>query len=341
MQFIVVRHSERIDEADKEAWKVQYNELYSQSVPCPVERSKKYYMNDPPITERGVTYATQAGEMVCRLISRAFSSTSPSSTQKRVCVYSSKMKRCVQTAVHVARKIIEGGESGASASPDGVCIHLSSGLSSVIQAVAKARGAFEFLTPAELDSISQDGIAFVDCDLPNTEHSLPCDDYVHTIQAILDRPISSTSPLTIHVLVGHRETIRGLVGVAGGVSYRFPLPSPVPAPYCCIGIFEMHNRNNSAGSSSNSTKDTTKTTSKSLQRASAVGSDKKVFILKLLLSCRGEQIYPPRAPPSTTATTNTTTNATSKHSSSTQTQPQRATQGQTKTSSAPSSLKKK
>ncbi|RYH05415.1 phosphoglycerate mutase family protein, partial [archaeon] len=245
MHFIVVRHSERIDEADKEEWKTHYNELYHHS-PCPVQRSKKYYMNDPPITDRGRVYAEQAAHTVSKLVSRlatpSFSLPTHTPTHALVRIYSSKMKRCVQTAVYVARMLREGGMGGLDEGKEGdgdgksrdgdrlyakgggvcagadgvcgdstgVCLYLTSGLSSVIKAVNMASGAFEFMAPAELDSIC-DGITYIDCDVPHTPYTLPCDDYVHTIHALLDRPIPShTHTLSVvNILVGHRETIRG------------------------------------------------------------------------------------------------------------------------------------
>eukprot|EP01031_Cornospumella_fuschlensis_P038779 gene38779-47155_t len=318
MQFVVVRHSERIDETDKEGWKAYYTDLFDQ-VPCPVSRSKKCFANDPPMTEKGVIYATQAGQLVWKIIgnaqAHARSKSPPGRIQLRV--YCSKMKRCVQTAVTMVRTI---KENAALAENIGVDPSSSGkvGLSSVIQAVAKARGAFEFMTPDELQHICE-GMTYVDCDVRHTPYTLPCDHYVHTIQTILERPplplpvpsvanvaSGDTAPvMTLHILVAHRETIRGLVGFNGGLPHPSPLPTPIiPAPYCCVGVYEARRDNNSLQlpKIGNKAGKTEKTEKKSLQRGSSAGrtreEDGVKFMLKCLWSCRGEQIYPMISPSS-------------------------------------------
>eukprot|EP01031_Cornospumella_fuschlensis_P037046 gene37046-44960_t len=338
MQFIVVRHSERIDEADKEGWKAYYTDLFDQ-VPCPVSRSKKCFASDPPMTEKGVIYATQAGQLVWRIIgnaqAHARSKSPPGRIQLRV--YCSKMKRCVQTAVTMVRAIKENaalaekvgvepnssgkvGEDGEETKvndvnthmQEDICLFLSSGLSSVIQVVAKARGAFEFMTPDELQHVCE-GMTYVDCDVRHTPYTLPCDHYVHTIQTILERPplplpvpsvanvaSTDTAPvMTLHILVAHRETIRGLVGFNGGLPHPSPLPTPIiPAPYCCVGVYEARRDNNSLQlpKIGNKAGKTEKTEKLSLQRGSSAGKRKEEdgvkFMLNCLWSCRGEQIYP-------------------------------------------------
>jgi broad specificity phosphatase PhoE len=242
--FFVIRHSERIDEANPKEWE-QILKSYSSSavtalrrdskgkelklpqIPStqtvstkglsprltpPVSlsnstllrRSKQFFAWDPPLsTDSGPIYANHAAETIFRMLSASLPTVN-------VRIYSSRLRRAVQTAVPLARRFQ-------------LPIYLSYGLSTIIPAVAKADGQFQFQSPEELTQEFPD-IQFISCDdRSNSEHYLPTDSWIEAIHVLLRRRTAIDS---INIIVGHRETIRGLAG------------EYMNTPYCAIAMFD-------------------------------------------------------------------------------------------------------
>jgi hypothetical protein len=258
--FFVIRHSERIDEASPKEWE-QILKSYSSSAatalrrvskgkelklpqipqkrPSPstqtvptkglsprltppaaviqatqLKRSKQFFACDPPLSsDKGPIFANHAAETVYSILSA-------SSPPVTVCIYSSRLRRAVQTAVPLARRFQ-------------LPIHLSYGLSTIIPAVANAHGQFQFQSFEILTQEFPD-IQFISCDdRSNSKTYLPTDSWIEAIRVLLRRRMTIDC---INIIVGHRETIRGLAG------------EYMKTPYCAIAMFDRSSLNESGPS---------------------------------------------------------------------------------------------
>eukprot|EP01039_Chlorochromonas_danica_P003961 gene3961-4333_t len=221
----VVRHSEREDEVNKKEWENTVERIYR--LHRPNQRNKIYFSQDPPITrERGRHYAEEVAVTLQGLISRrddegGAGGGGGGSGVPQVVLFASRMRRAVQTAYPLAQRL-------------GLPIHLSTGLARVIPAVERAAGRFQFSTAQELASDCP-GVTFIDCDTSTADYPLSTTSWKSAIDSI-----NQLVPVdVIPIIVGHRETIRGLVG------------EKVATPYCCIGTFRR--RRSSSSSVTNTT----------------------------------------------------------------------------------------
>lgn len=247
--FYVLRHSERLDETDSKAWEKLIHKTYptdnnnskpissihtatlsstnkhpsstSSTIKKPLThsnpslplRAKIYFTQDPPLSSNGLLIANNAANTLYQMITATTSTTSSTSSSSSsstisIRLFCSKLQRAIQTAIPIAKLFH-------------IPIYLSAGLATVISSVHKTHGKFEFLTIDELQTRYPD-IEFIDCDQSNDPKiQLSSKHWIETIHQI-NQPIRNT----INIIVGHRETIRGLAG------------EHVETPYCAIGIFE-------------------------------------------------------------------------------------------------------
>lgn len=194
--LIVVRHSERLDEVDKAAWREYLRAEESRG--C-----RAHCRSDPIISPTtGVVYASEAASTLKAM---------PECNQP-VKLYASKLRRAAQTAAVIAREL-------------GVPVHLSAGLAQIVPDVKKAKGNFEFADIAELEMLCG-GVTFIDCDDRSSPEFLHAGNWRRATAKILLNSVG-----TVPIIVGHRETIRKLAGKHMDTPYcciglfEFSLPS--------------------------------------------------------------------------------------------------------------------
>jgi len=188
-EFIIVRHSERLDEVAPHEWlesirnNKSYRDLYSLE-------------NDTPITADGVNMAADAAKTVRDIITAKYSNNTPLS-QLNIRIYSSRLMRCVQTAHQIAQEL-------------DLPIHVSSGLSLTAVAVGRRKMTFQFQTISDLAKLCH-GTELHCSDDRHSPHRVSRSDWARAIGSIVSRD-------EINIIVAHRETIRNLIGE------RFRLP---------------------------------------------------------------------------------------------------------------------
>lgn len=203
------------------------------------KRKKACFISDPPLsTTNGPIYANHAAETIATLLLNSTSSSSSSSSSSTplpfpIRLYSSRLRRCIQTAAPIACKL-------------NLPIYLSYGLSMIINAVRKVsqtnpttsttstpwEAGFEFLSTEDLER-DFPGIIFISCDnlRDYPQDYLPTHSWIEALHAIirngspLPTSSSTSTAVPLNIIVGHRETLRGIAG------------EHVSAPYCAIGIF--------------------------------------------------------------------------------------------------------
>jgi broad specificity phosphatase PhoE len=178
------------------------------------KRSKAAFMQDPPLSStNGPVYAEQAAEtMASSLLPPIRSSLSSSYSSVSVRIYSSRFLRAVQTAVPLAIKLH-------------LPIHVSFGLSTVLPQVAKTQDPNQFLSLGDLH-LQFPSVSFISCDDPSQiETYLPTSGWIDSVHSIVQ---SSTESNYIAIIVGHRETVRGLTG------------KYLTTPYCTIAMFDRN-----------------------------------------------------------------------------------------------------
>lgn len=268
--LILVRHSERLDEADETAWKALLSgRSGGKGTAAASFRShrSKSFASDPPITDgSGVRYAMEAAETLSRMIRERLGDAASSKDGgasdarsergfDRVVVFSSRMVRAVQTAYHIARAL-------------DAPVHLNSGLATIINSVQRMKGGFEFASDEELSYLcTKHGSAsatrskgssasnharsapakakakasaavatsptFVDADSSESEWALPADSWRGALRRIAQLSIERRA---LCVVVAHRETIRKLAG------------RHLVTPYCCIAFFHIADASAAAAS---------------------------------------------------------------------------------------------
>jgi broad specificity phosphatase PhoE len=180
-EFIVVRHSERLDEVAPQQWR---NSLLNNNS----FRDKYSLQNDTPITANGVNMASDAAKTVKELILSKYPNGTDIKTLN-IRLYSSKLTRCVMTAHQLAEEL-------------GVPIYASRGLA--MTAMAVTRRPFTFLNMDELASLCDNKVELHCCDDPTSPYHIPDTDWLSAIATVASRKED------INIIVAHRETIRNL-----------------------------------------------------------------------------------------------------------------------------------
>ncbi len=194
-EFLIVRHSERMDEVDYPGWQL----IVESDI---TKRCRISLTCDPHLTQNGKEIAAAAAESVLENIKAT-----ALRDNKDICnvrIYTSKLIRSVQTAYHIALAL-------------NVPLYACSGLALTAAAVEKHRNIFEFLTIEDIQAHCP-GVQVVCCDTPDSgEYFVRSDNWLEAVAAIAERGQH------INVIVAHRETIRNFCG-----------KKRVKTPYCCF-----------------------------------------------------------------------------------------------------------
>lgn len=178
-----------------------------------IKRDIRSFMSDPVLFEpRGLEIADDAAETLHRIVSSVIPDPQPGQLR----IFCSKLRRCVQTAVPLARRF-------------NLPIVLSTGLAQFIVLVRRQKGHFQFIPISEWQFLYPD-ITFIDGDLSLEEAmcmpAIPVDDWWRCLDMITSNPpLNAGSLRRIDIIVGHRETIKELAGMDGSL------------PYCAIGYY--------------------------------------------------------------------------------------------------------
>lgn len=257
--LLVVRHSERVDEANIKLWNGVIDYHYalfepkkknstslssfppSSSQPSaaavsarhellivlkswfrytpidliePIKRDIRCFASDPILFDsRGLKIAEKAAITVHDLVSSVIPHPQPG----QIRIFCSKLRRCVQTAIPLARRF-------------NLPIVLSTGLAQFIVLVRRQKGHFQFVPIIEWQMLYPD-IHFIDGDLDLQESlgmpAIPVDDWWRCLDVITANPsLTADSPRRVDIIVSHRETIKELAG------FNYALP------YCAIAHFD-------------------------------------------------------------------------------------------------------
>jgi broad specificity phosphatase PhoE len=181
--FIIVRHSERLDEVAPEEWleSLKRNRSF---------RDRYSLENDTPITAAGAGIAADAAKTVKSIIATRLRN-GESVKDLTIRIYSSRLMRCVQTAYQIAQEL-------------DLPIHVSSGLALTAVAVGRRKTTFQFQSLEELSALCP-GTELRCSDTTGSTHPVSSS---HWLQALHD--IASRDE--INIVVAHRETIRNLIG---------------------------------------------------------------------------------------------------------------------------------
>ena len=169
-KLIVVRHGERIDEADAIEWKKICKEEKHK-----VTRDYVSFYGDPRLTENGILQAKEAAE--------SLQIQYPNYKVDRI--YCSKLIRALQTAHQIALKYQ-------------VPLYVSKGFSLTAAAVLRNKD-FEFISIEEINILCPD-IEIIDCDEQDSPHSFNFDHSINPIKEVVNRHERS-------IIVAHRKSI--------------------------------------------------------------------------------------------------------------------------------------
>lgn len=207
-KLLVIRHSERIDEIDRNIWENEVKNNINND-----KRNLYSRRNDPRLTENG----RQMAKEVALSIKQEISLLDEDIRNNIRYIYCSKLFRAIQTAEQIALVL-------------NLPIVLSSNFAKTAQAVEDTlyesnMEKFEFLTIEELNYMCPD-VEFIDGDIinENVAPNLPIDlnnrNWKYGIEYLI-------SQYQYNILVCHRETIRNLIG------------SHLKLPYCCYADFNF------------------------------------------------------------------------------------------------------
>lgn len=188
-EFIIVRHSERLDEVAPDQWLESVRNNRS-------SRDKYSLENDTPITAAGAEMAADAAKTVKAIVSARLRDGS-SLKDLNIRIYSSRLMRCVQTAHQIAQELE-------------LPIHVSSGLSLTAVAVGRRKTTFQFQSLFELSKHCP-GTTLHSSDKEDDQFPVKSSHWLKAIHSIVKRD-------EINIIVAHRETIRNLIGER----YRLP-----------------------------------------------------------------------------------------------------------------------
>jgi broad specificity phosphatase PhoE len=181
--FIVVRHSERLDEVAPEEWLNSVKNNRS-------SRDRYSLENDTPITAAGASLAADAAKTVKSILSTRLRNGN-TTKDLNIRIYSSRLMRCVQTAYQIAQEL-------------GLPIHLSSGLSLTAVAVGRRKTTFQFQSLDELSALCP-GVQLHCSDADSAGYPVSKTNWLEALHDVVSRD-------EINIIVAHRETIRNLVG---------------------------------------------------------------------------------------------------------------------------------
>ena len=223
-RMLIVRHSERIDEVDLQAWfRIVERENETRL------RSKRDLSNDPILTENGKLLADRAGISLKRMLSTYFVQVPQPSQTPPTAIFCSRLKRCVETAYRLALELR-------------LPIIVSKGLALTAKAVEEREGGshlFGFLDLEEIrkccPQVNVFSSDFEDFSGPLVDVTFPCTPHPHVMSMEItpqqhwrEALITIARRHPFSIVVAHRETIRNLAG-----------STPVPVPYCCMAIFKF------------------------------------------------------------------------------------------------------
>lgn len=197
----IVRHGERVDEADPEAWELLVR----------AERSERCYhdlYNDPPLTE--------SGRAMAQLAADALETIAPAASFRRI--YCSRMRRCIQTAIPIALKF-------------GLPIHLSKTVSLSAVGVLKSvqrKGSYDYCSMVEIRSFCPEGVVLVECKSTSLRSSSR-ESARHKVADWRETVLRFAGDELSTLVVAHRETIRGFIASE----------TKTKMPYCCVGEFTV------------------------------------------------------------------------------------------------------
>jgi broad specificity phosphatase PhoE len=209
--LIIIRHSERLDEVcSKSEWKnhilYQINEIKS-------KRKHESISNDPPITDNGILIAKQAGKTL-RTLLPSLKTDFPDDIKIRL--YSSRLLRCVQTTIAIAKML------GITS------LYISSGLALAAAAVDRLRDEFDFLSIEEIQQLAGSEFTIYDCDSSSLSTTSEKMENLFSVsklgwfEALKD--VSNHCSIDLKLVIAHRETIRNILPI-------FPR-----LPYCAIAV---------------------------------------------------------------------------------------------------------
>ena len=182
--LFILRHGERLDEADSRRW---HKECQIEAKTPPL-RHIDHVWADPPLTADGVAQAEAACATMVKLLQRHAAEKGLPPIDK---IYCSKLRRAAQTAVPLARAL-------------GLPIYFSSGLSASSAYLQQVHRHYQFLSMAQLQEIVGSDVVTVDADealqMPGVGHWYP--------------PLHFLARREETVLVvAHREALRDLANV--------------------------------------------------------------------------------------------------------------------------------
>lgn len=217
-ELLIIRHSERIDEVNLPYWFKLVNQEDGIR-----RREKDDHSNDPILTDNGHRIAEIAGATLKRMLT--------SQPKPVVAVYCSRLRRCVETAYHIALELQ-------------LPIIVSRGLTLTAKAVEERRGGsdqFGFLDLEEIrsfcpavDVFSADAgdysgqlcpltVARETCSPSLELDIIPAASWYEALASIARRN-------SFAIVVAHRESIRNIAG-------------SMKAPYCCMAMFGFESNN--------------------------------------------------------------------------------------------------
>jgi len=232
---LIVRHSERIDEVDLQAWFDLVNQADGVR-----RRDKSDHSNDPILTENGHRIAEVAGATLKRLLLESPGGSvldvgaGEEGRHRPTVVYCSRLRRCVETAHRIALALQ-------------LPLVVSKGLALTAKAVEDKGGSdhFGFLDLAEIrafcpgvDVYSADAadLSGPACTAADAAAAAPSSSTASPLppSAVGEIPTGSWHDALASVarrhpfslIVAHRESVRNLAGIR-------------KAPYCCMAMFDF------------------------------------------------------------------------------------------------------
>lgn len=213
MSVYIIRHGERCDEADADAWK--------RRVPIDARSSGRNINavnNDPPLTPAGCNMARDAAITLQRL----------APDTRFNAIYCSHMRRCVQTAIPFAL---------AYNVPIYLVKEISLSAIGVYNMFVKT-GAYDYCSLSELRSLCPPEVEVneVNTSFPTTVATefasrLPTKRVSRVLPDWCESVHGGGVPVSARLVVAHRETIREFI--------RVHKDQKIAMPYCCISQFDV------------------------------------------------------------------------------------------------------
>lgn len=281
----IVRHSERVDESKIASEKANWKTLVANDKS---RRNKRDLKADPILTTRGLAIASETAKSIAIILENmklkanseneiiaAPDLTSPIPASQAMesasmieCVYTSRLRRCIETAYPIALEL-------------NVPLLVCTGLALTALAVEKRGTLFEFHNMEEIRSFCP-GINVISCDddvsggtavLEKSTHGtprlVPTENWLNALKSIAERH-------SVTVIVAHRESIRNLVSDVG-------LPG-----YGHMAVF--HHTLHETRTRNNCEKSIDKSPSSTTLLSSGIGTDDTVFSFQYMLNESGGKV---------------------------------------------------